>query len=226
MEEIKTQGTFELDESKNSRRLYFAICLLLTCLYSLGCGESKPERVPVSGKVLIDGKPLNKGVIRFVPEQGRPSSSAILSDGTFDVASTTLGDDPIQIGVFPGHYKIEVSASEAINEETIRWHAPKKYSNFRSSGLEIDIHKPSDNLIVELTWDGLEGPIVEGPSPKEVDLGKPESTQEEDSDEPESTQEDDPNGSESSPGALDAESEHESTQEEESAEQSDNDSRE
>ena len=41
--------------------LSFALALLLS-----GCG-SRPQCVPVSGKVLIDGKPLEAGVVRVVP---------------------------------------------------------------------------------------------------------------------------------------------------------------
>lgn len=86
-----------------------------------------------------------------------------MKDGTFDLSSTTLASHNLQSGVALGKHRIEVSASEMIDEETIRWHAPKKYASFRSSNLEEDIKGDVDSLVIELTWDGVEGPIIEGP---------------------------------------------------------------
>jgi hypothetical protein len=154
-------------------------CFGFICLFLTGCSETQPTRVPVSGTVLIDGKPLTFGKIRFVPENGRPSSSAVLSDGTFDLASTTLSDRPVQAGVLPGKYRIEVSAIEVINEDTIRRHTPKKYTSFRSSGLNATIEEATTDLVIELTWDGVEGPVTEGPSEKDIaaELAREQGTQ-------------------------------------------------
>ncbi len=42
-----------------------AVAILLS-----GCGDSHPKRVPVSGRVLIDGKPVETGYIQLVPAEG------------------------------------------------------------------------------------------------------------------------------------------------------------
>jgi hypothetical protein len=65
-----------------------------------------------------------------------------------------------QDGAVPGRHAIEVSATEPVGSTAMRWHVPKKYANFRTSGLTQEINGPTDNLTVELTWAGGK-PFVE-----------------------------------------------------------------
>jgi len=116
-----------------------------------GCGPNSEQRVPVAGRVLIDGQPLTSGTIRFVPESGRPASSAIMADGSFDLASESV-NRVSEMGVPRGKYRVQVSASNIVDDETIRWNAPEKYADFRTSGLDVTIDRPTDDLLVELTW--------------------------------------------------------------------------
>jgi hypothetical protein len=129
--------------------------ILAFALGPAGCGENGGERVRVAGTVLIDGKPLTSGTIRFVPEVGRPASSAILADGSFELASDSV-NRVSEAGVRPGNYRVQVSASKVVDDETIRWNAPEKYADFRTSGLNVTIDKPIDDLVLELTWGGAE----------------------------------------------------------------------
>ncbi len=135
--------------------LAFGISLLATAL--LGCGEQS-VRYPVAGKVLIDGEPLSMGSIRFVPKKGRPATSAILSDGTFNLAESSLSPAPNQQGVAPGKYRVAVSATKIIDEDAdeVEWLAPSKYADFRTSEIEMEINGPQKDLIVDLTWEGNE----------------------------------------------------------------------
>lgn len=114
-----------------------------------GCSDGRPVRVTVSGQVLIDGQPLTVGNIKFVPEGARPSSSKIDSEGRFTLTCYD-GDD----GVVPGKHRAQVSAVEVLGPSKVRWHAPQKYADFRTSELEYEITEPTDDLKIELTWDG------------------------------------------------------------------------
>jgi hypothetical protein len=116
---------------------------------AIGCGDGRPARVPVSGRVLIDGKPLDRGYIRFVPKQARPSGGNIGRDGRF-VLTCYDGQD----GAVLGRHAIEVSATEAVDANTMRWNTPKKYASFETSGLSQEITGPTDNVTVALTWAG------------------------------------------------------------------------
>jgi hypothetical protein len=120
-----------------------------------GCTDNRPLRVPVSGRVLIDGQPLTLGNVKFVPSGGRPSSAKIDGEGRFTLTCYD-GED----GAIPGTHRVAVSASKILSESKVEWFAPKKYADFRTSGLSYEITEPTDDLTIELTWDGGK-PFVE-----------------------------------------------------------------
>jgi hypothetical protein len=116
---------------------------------STGCGEGRPDRVAVSGRVLIDGQALTVGNVKFVPTGARPSSGKLDSQGKFTLTCYD-GED----GVVPGRHRAQISAMEVISASKVRWLAPPKYADFRTSELEFEITEPTDDLKIELTWDG------------------------------------------------------------------------
>jgi hypothetical protein len=132
--------------------LIFAICLLTFP----GCGDGRPKRVPVSGQVLLDGKPLTYGYVRFSHPESRASTGSLDAEGKFKLTCFDPGD-----GVIPGVHQVTVMGQEAIGSETIKWHAPKKYADHASSGLTQEIKGPTDSVVINLTWDGQPGPFVE-----------------------------------------------------------------
>jgi hypothetical protein len=130
-----------------------ALLLLFAMFPAGGCQESDDGRVPVAGHVFIDGEPLTSGTIRFVPTSGRPTSSAILADGSFELASESVHSGTA-VGVPCGKYRVQVSASEVVDDATIHWNVPARYADFRTSGLDVTISEPMDDLKIELTWEG------------------------------------------------------------------------
>jgi hypothetical protein len=114
-----------------------------------GCGDKRPTRVPVSGQVLIDGEPLKFGVIRFIPDDGRPSSGNLDASGRFTLRC--FEDDD---GAVLGHHKVAIFANEALDERRTRWHAPPKYASLTNSGLEQTITAANPSLTIKLTWNG------------------------------------------------------------------------
>lgn len=133
---------------------YGILSLFLAAL--AGCGDGRPQRVPVSGQVIIDGKPLTFGYVGFVPQNDRPSVAKLDSQGRFTMNCFEDGD-----GVVVGKHAIEVIAREPMGEDKLRWHAPKKYASADTSGLSEDIHAPTESLTIELTWGGQPGPFIE-----------------------------------------------------------------
>ena len=131
-----------------------ALCVFVVLV--AGCSDGRPKRVPVSGQVLIDGKPLTSGAVRFIPSSGRPSVGSIDSDGKF-----TLGCFDRADGVIPGTLRVEVNATESIDDNTTKWLAPKKYASVETSGLSETIESPTDSLTINLSWDGAPGPFIE-----------------------------------------------------------------
>jgi hypothetical protein len=121
-----------------------------------GCGDGRPARVPVAGVVLIDGQPLTRGNISFVPANGRPSFGKIGQDGKFTLTCYDGAD-----GAILGKHRVQVTANRGISESKIEWFAPRKYADFRTSELEIDVTKPVDDLKIELKSDGMKLPYIE-----------------------------------------------------------------
>jgi hypothetical protein len=105
--------------------------------------------VPVAGQVLIDGQPLTQGHVRFIPADARPSIGTLNAQGEFRL---TCFDG--QDGAVPGSHRVEVIAAEELSSKEMRWHAPKKYSDFETSELVVEVDRPRDDLLIELTWDG------------------------------------------------------------------------
>jgi hypothetical protein len=120
-----------------------------------GCGDGRPVRVPVAGQVLIDGQPLKYGFVRFLPENSRSSGGELDANGHFTLTCFEPND-----GATLGMHRIEVSACEGLSATKFKWHAPKKYAAYSTSGLQQEIKGPADDLVINLTWDGGK-PFVE-----------------------------------------------------------------
>ena len=117
---------------------------LATCLTmgAIGCGSSglapgEVPAVPASGTVYYKGKPLAKGSVLTVPDQGHPSAGEI-SDGKF-ILTTYQTDD----GAIPGKHKVAVIATEEqkgkSGESTTKSILPPKYSQAETSNVVIEI---------------------------------------------------------------------------------------
>jgi len=79
-----------------------ALAVLLVALI-VGCGNNG-GRVPVTGSVLFDGKPLETGTIRFGGDQGAAGVGPIVN-GSF-----TLNESGSQSGVLPGKYDVLIAS--------------------------------------------------------------------------------------------------------------------
>ena len=124
---------------------------------SIGCSE-QPTRYPVAGKILIDGQPVPKGSIQFVPEKGRPFAGKINQNGTFRLAELSVDSVGKRSGVAPGKYQIGISSAEIVNEHSDEMlnHIPRKYADYRTSELMVEIDSPKEDMLIELTWEGAE----------------------------------------------------------------------
>jgi hypothetical protein len=115
----------------------------------VGCGDGRPTRVKVAGRVTIDGQPLTAGNIRFYPAANRAATAAIQPDGRFTLSTYDFGD-----GCVVGKHPVSVMGSKLLNPKTMRWLAPKKYANAATSGLEFEVTEATDSAEIQLRWDG------------------------------------------------------------------------
>jgi hypothetical protein len=137
-------------------RIPLLFLLVALCFAVSGCGDGRPKRVAVSGQVLIDGKPLTRGYVRFIPPDGRPSSGPLDDQGRFVLSCFETGD-----GALVGTHQVEVGSQQPLDERSVKWHAPKKYAAASTSGLTQTIDGPTESVVINLSWDGKPGPFIE-----------------------------------------------------------------
>ncbi len=133
---------------ETSLRVFIAAAMF--AIVSLaGCDDGRPQRVPVSGRVLIDGQPLTHGFVQVVPAGDRAASGKIGADGRFTLTTFEEND-----GCVLGTHAVAVIGLESMGAGAQKWHAPKIYASPETSGLTIDVTGPTDSIELNLTWDG------------------------------------------------------------------------
>ena len=91
-----------------------AASALLSMLLT-GCGQSVPPApkpsalVPVSGKVLVDGEPLEGAVVIFTPNSTGGFVAHGFTDSSGQYSAETRSGADIEIGAAPGSYRVMVS---------------------------------------------------------------------------------------------------------------------
>lgn len=133
----------------------FWLLLVPAFLLTAGCRDYRPDRVPVSGRVLIDGQPLEHGFVRFIAPHDRPSVGKLGPDGRFELTCFARKDGSVK-----GTHTVTVTAVETLTPQSQKWHAPKEYSDPAKSGLTVTVDGPTDDITFDLTWGGRE-PFVE-----------------------------------------------------------------
>jgi hypothetical protein len=124
---------------------------LFYCAVVAGCAE-RPDLPPtarVSGTVTLDGQPLPRGTVQFVPDtaQGTEGPSGvgyIDEEGHFEI--TTAG---VQ-GAIIGHHKISVKAEADYDQTQISMGPsliPRRYNNPDTSELTAEVKENEKNEI-------------------------------------------------------------------------------
>jgi hypothetical protein len=125
-------------------RALHALAILFCCV---GCSQSGPQRASVSGSVLLDGQPVVKGSMNFVPVEGTvgPTAGANIENGRYSIdreKGVTVGKNRVKISsVQPTGKKIM-----AFGELTDEWAevVPAEY-NARST--LVRPIQPGSNLL-------------------------------------------------------------------------------
>ncbi len=126
----------------------FLFCVLsVCCLILAGCDSS--DRSSVQGTVTLDGQPLEKGSINFMPLPGTksPTAGAQIVDGKFSI--------PAKGGTFTGKFRVEITASRPSGKkipspmtgemmDATEQYLPAKYN--KQSELQADITDGANQL--------------------------------------------------------------------------------
>ena len=95
--------------ARPTRSLFVLAGLLLLLGVCVGCGPGNPlGREAISGRITMDGKPLEWGNIRFEPIDGKKDavgSGDVITDGHYSIAA--------EKGLPPGKYRVRIFAGTA-----------------------------------------------------------------------------------------------------------------
>ncbi len=125
---------------------------MLFAALMIGCGSDGPERVVVTGEVTYQGKPLEKGQIRFEPAPGNkaPPSGGFILDGRYTIdakGGVPLGPHKVTIEAYraaAGHAADDSAEQTAETAPPRQQYIPAKYNT--NSELEITIEPGSGTI--------------------------------------------------------------------------------
>jgi hypothetical protein len=125
--------------------------LVAAILVLVGCqrGPDLPPMAEVTGTVTLDGRPLPRGTVQFVPDpsqgsEGPPAVGTIAEDGAYEL--TTAGVD----GAIVGTHKVRVISQELPKDETDTFPPsliPSRYNNEQTSGFVVEVKEGTTNSI-------------------------------------------------------------------------------
>ncbi len=133
-----------------TRSLIFLACAF--CMFS-GCGGN--GLVPVSGKVLLDGKPIENAAVMFQSEDGGVPATGITGpNGEFTLTTSGLGKGAsvgkngvtvVKSVVAQPNRKVEEGEIVPMKVET-----PVKYASVQTSGITIDVKNGMEPVELQL----------------------------------------------------------------------------
>ena len=159
--------------SLNRFRRGTALIGLLSVVALVGCSSQGPTTYPVSGKVLLDGQPLEGAAIMLKPVDGGSNAYGVGgADGSFDVTTYRQGD-----GAVPGKHQIIVTLEKIVQPDELKTEpvagqeegfddelelavsnqvevislVPARYSDFETSGLTVEVGPENLPLLLNLT---------------------------------------------------------------------------
>ena len=127
-----------------------AAALTAIAVVSAGCGSG--QEASVKGVVTLDGKPVERGRITFVPaESGAGAFAAINADGSYEARTGSVD------GLETGEYLIAVQSREDSIPDPKggpplpgKLITPRKYARSRTSGINVSIDPGSNKVDFEL----------------------------------------------------------------------------
>jgi hypothetical protein len=119
------------------------ICFTLLMISFIGCGKTGADIAPVSGRITLDGKPLEKADVVFQPDGSKPPASGRTdADGRYQlvykrgVMGGAIGSNTV---------RITISSDVAANPPNI----PARYNS--ESGLVKEVKSGQNEFNFDLT---------------------------------------------------------------------------
>jgi|SRR6185437_7569869 len=93
---------------------------LALCGLVAGCGDGGPKLYPVTGKVLVNGKPLTSGSVVYNPDKAKGNTFTGVSVGELNADGVYTLDTNGKPGAPAGSYKITITSSGAVSQDNTK----------------------------------------------------------------------------------------------------------
>ena len=153
--------------SCSAKDLTQAISVLVVAVLLSGCGSGLPATAPVSGLMLLDGKPVAKASVVFIPKGGgRTGTGETDENGRFTLTTFETDDGALVgmhsvcvtkreitvLGYAPTDNPQDGTSTAIMRLKTQeRFDVPKQYAAPQTSGIEVDVKEAMEPLRIELT---------------------------------------------------------------------------
>jgi hypothetical protein len=151
-----------------SRRLFFVMLIGLIVVAAVsGCGRRIPAIVPVQGTVLLNGKPLPKAQVQFIPQRsdlGAEFTSTAVTDenggftltcGYRDLSGATVGQHTVVVSESPLPEELRNTRDyrdiERYKTKLANRPIPPRYGSASQSPLRVEITEGQGEVKLELT---------------------------------------------------------------------------
>ena len=150
----------------SNTKISLAGLLIVSLVFLAGCGEAEPEIIQATGKVTIDGEPLNCALVSFVPmADGMDSSSTATGltdeDGNFTLSfysgpGVTIGLNKITIVDEPtpdGGRSLSQEGDRIRQEHQAKFKnrpIPSEYASIAMTPLSIEVTADKKEYLIEI----------------------------------------------------------------------------
>lgn len=114
-----------------------AVLTILAAMAGCGTDENLPPTVPVTGKVVYQGKPVKNAIVKFFPAEnveGNPAYARTVDDGTYQLTTYEFAD-----GAVPGEHTVTVRLFNA--PITL----PAQYGSRETTPLHFTVESETEN---------------------------------------------------------------------------------
>jgi hypothetical protein len=126
------------------------LCALAGAILLTGCGDSSMNVAPVSGTITLDGAPLKRASVTFLPKGGGRPSHGVTDEKGHYVLEYSLDELGAQVGTCTVRIST-ASESDDSSEKSSKQLVPKKY--LQEPLMEVQVASKSNTIDIDLKSD-------------------------------------------------------------------------
>lgn len=132
------------------------LALAAVAVVALGCNQSGPQIVPVTGTVTHQGTPIPGLWITFIPETGRQSTGVSKPDGSFSLTysrekkGALVGKHSVMIEFRPSSLEEEIAMGQGKKLHEAQGEITAKYGSGGTDQIEVEVSRKNKHFDLKL----------------------------------------------------------------------------